>query len=78
MVHLLKKQGSEVMVATQTGETSEPGLLPRAVSGSMYLSQSGSVLMPMIHVATKAWGILLTSEFMLVSEGHADARSLHI
>lgn len=40
---------------------SRPGLLPRALSGSMVLLQPGSVLMPMTHAATK---------------GHKDAQGL--
>lgn len=58
------------------------GLLPRAMSGSMTLPQSGSVLKSMALVATRvhvtAVGALLPPGTMLESEDHAAAGSIAI
>ena len=51
---------------------SRHGLLPMAMSGSMVPLQLGSVLMTMMHVATKATGMpgVSTPVSTLSSDGH--------
>lgn len=41
----------------RSGVTSGPELLPRTMSGSVVLSQLGSLLMSMAHVVTKTMGV---------------------